>query len=100
MDNAAKRLYEAYCAKRFSTQGDWDSITDDDRAAWQAVADSTNKLTRKIGTSMRDPTHGNIIGTVESVSIGRLTSGYWLTCIDTTGRPFELFVDERDATPA
>lgn len=57
---------------------------------------ATVEFSASVGDTVVDK-KTNIEGTVKTATVNRFDEkGYWLEAVDSTGRPFEHFVDERD----
>lgn len=96
--------YAAYAAAVGGTTHDgralpaYEELGDRQRDGWEAAA-RTCGMRFSIGDRVADCTPGsNVLGVVSTVQRNRDgRNGYWLNCIDGTGRPFDHFVREEDA---
>lgn len=98
--------YAAYASAVGGTAHDgrplptYEELGDRQRDGWEAAA-RTCGMRFSIGDKVMDCTPGNkVTGSVRSVVRDRIQNGYWLNCIDGTGRPFDHFVREADAGQA
>ena len=96
--SAASLCYAAYCAAVGGTKFDgtplptFDELGERQKAGWEAAAENGGFAAARGDTVLSD---SGIQGVVTGMSNGRAGRGYWIEGADTTGRPFELYVDDR-----
>jgi hypothetical protein len=94
----ARLAYDAYYAAAGGRTMAFDQLSQTQKDAWHASAEVTRTLAgfrANIGDTVKNDL--DIEGTVRSMSVNKFGErGYWLECVDTTGRPFEHYVDDRE----
>lgn len=96
--SAGSLCYAAYCAAVGGTTHDnkplpaFEEMTDRQRTGWEAAAENGGFAATRGDELLSD---SGIKGIVTTVQNGRSGRGYWIEGADTTGRPFELYVDDR-----
>jgi hypothetical protein len=96
--SAGSLCYAAYCAAVGGTTFNdqplptFDELGDRQKAGWEAAADNGGFAAARGDELLTD---AGIKGVVTTMQNGRSGRGYWIEGADTTGRPFEHYVDDR-----